>query len=481
MLLALALVGAGCGSDSSGEAAGTATAEAKTPKETRHVYRTRPDLHPPIFRVTTDKGGTAPGYMFVAAKEKKDPGGPMILDDRGEVVWFKQVQPLAATDFRVQTYRGKPVLTWFEGKVSMAGIGQGRYVIADDAYRQIAEFDTGHGVHGDLHEFLITPRGTAYVVAYRAVPHDLTSVGGPKRGWVYDSIVQEVDIASHRVLFDWRSLQHVPVVESKLRVPAKKASRKKAAIDYFHVNSVDVDHDGDLIVSARNTHTVYKISRRDGHVIWRLGGSKSDFEMGPGTAFGYQHDVRRQGDGTITLFDNSAIPAIAKFSRALVLKLDEKAKTATLVHAYVHPKALLSPHQGSEQRLPDGHVVVGWGGKPYVTEYTADGPAIWDGHLVIGDTYRAYRFPWSGHPTDRPRVVVDRDDVYVSWNGATDVVRWEVLAGPDESSLKRVEKADKTGFETKIRIDTDEKLIQVRVLDGAGRPLDGGTSRAVER
>jgi hypothetical protein len=480
VLLSLALV-AGCGSGSSGEAAGTTTAKAKTPSETRHAYRSRPDLHPPIFDVTTDRGGTAPGYVFIAAKEKTDPGGPMILDDHGDVVWFKQVQPLAAADFRVQTYRGKPVLTWWQGKVSMAGIGAGQYVIADDTYRQIARFDAGDGVHGDLHEFILTPRGTAYIVAYHAVPHDLTSVGGPKHGWVYDSIVQEVEIPSGKALFDWRSLQHVPIDESMSRKPAKDASRKKSAFDYFHVNSVDVDQDGNLIVSARNAYAVYKISRRDGHVIWRLGGRRSDFAMGPGTRFAYQHDARRQEDGTLTLFDNSSTPPVAKLSRALVLDLDEKRMTATLVHAYEHPKGLLSPHQGDEQRLPDGHVVVGWGGQPYVTEYTGDGQAIWDGHLVVGDTYRAYRFPWSGHPTDRPRVAVDGDAVYVSWNGATDVVGWEVLAGADASSLKSVKKADRTGFETKIPVKADGKLIEVRALDGAGRPLAGGASHPVER
>jgi len=294
-------------------------------------------------------------------------------------------------------------------------------------------------------------------------------------------VVQEVDIASGRVLFQWRSLDHVPLAESMLRKPVQDAAKRKGAFDYFHVNSVDIDTDGDLIVSARNTHTVYKISRADGHVIWRLGGRKSDFEMGPGTTFGYQHDARRQDDGTLTLFDNSSTPAIAKFSRGLVLKLDEKTMTATLVHAYIHPDRILSPHQGNLQRLPDGHVVVGWGGASYVSEFTGDGQALLDGHLLVGDTYRGYRFPWAGRPTDRPRVVVDGDHAYVSWNGATDVVSWELRAGDDEASLKTVEKADRGGFETELPLATDAKLIEVRALDGAGKPLAGGASEPVKR
>lgn len=481
-LLVLVFAAAGCGGDSSSESAGTTATKttAKKPNETRRVYHTRPDLHPPIFQVVASEFGQAPGYVFIGAKEKTDPGGPMILGPNGDVVWFKQVQPLAAADFRVQRYQGKPVLTWWQGKVSQTGVGQGKVVIYDDRYQKVAEIDTGRGVRSDLHEFVITPRDTALLVAYETLPYDLTSVGGKKKSWVYDSVVQEVDIATGRVLFEWRSLDHVPLVESVSRKPAKQASRK-APFDYFHVNSVDVDDDGGLIVSARNTHTIYKIGRKDGHIIWRLGGTRSDYEMGPGTTFGYQHDARRQDDGTLTLFDNSSTPDVAKVSRGLVLKLDEKAKTATLVHAYIHPKKILSPHQGDVQVLPDGHVVVGWGGASWVTEYTDDGQVLWDGKLVIGDTYRAYRFPWSGRPTDRPRIAVDGGDVYASWNGATDVVSWEVLAGADGTSLKSVKKADRSGFETKISVETDERLLAVRALDGAGHPIAGGTSRTLER
>jgi Arylsulfotransferase (ASST) len=483
LLLAGALVAGGCGSEPQSEAADNAatTTAPKPPEETRSSYKTRPDLHPPVFDVDRNVGGTAPGYIFVAAKEKTDPGGPMILDNRGQVVWFKEVQPLAATDFRVQRYRGHPVLTWWQGKISETGVGQGTDVIVDTSYRMIAEVDAGNGLRSDLHEFLITPRDTALLVAYNPVRRDLTPFHGPREGWVYDSVVQEVDIASGRVLFEWRSLEHVPLAESVSRKPAQRASRK-APFDYFHVNSVDLDDDGNYIVSARNTHTVYKLSRKGGAIMWRLGGKHSDFEMGPGTTFGYQHDARRQEDGTITVFDNSNTPAVAKVSRALVIQLDEKAKTATLVHAYEHPKHLLTPHQGNEQRLLDGHVLVTWGGIPYVTEYGTDGQVLFDGRLAIGDTYRGYRLPWEGRPKTPPAIAAEGDGgdvvVYASWNGATDVASWEVLAGPDEQSLKAVKKIDKSGFETTMRVKTDEKLVAVEALDGAGRPL--GRSHAIE-
>jgi hypothetical protein len=368
------------------------------------------------------------------------------------------------------------VLTWWEGSVTMTGVGTGRFVIADDTYRRIASFGAGNGLEGDLHEFQLTPRGTALILAYATVPRDLTSVGGRAKSWAYDSVVQEVTVPGGRVLFEWRSLDHVPLTESASRLPAKKASRK-APFDYFHVNSVDLDSDGNLIVSARNTHTIYKLDRRDGHIVWRLGGKASDFRLGKGARFGYQHDARRQADGTITLFDNSAAPPIAKFSRALVIRADERTKRATLVRAYAHPRKVLSPHQGSAQLLPNGDVFVGFGGKPFIIEFTRDGAVRFSARLRIGDFYRAFRLSWTGHPATRPAVAVRDGKAYASWNGATEVVTWQVLAGDDGESLAPVQTARKQGFETVIDLDADAKLLAVRALDARGKSL--GESRAV--
>jgi outer membrane protein assembly factor BamB len=289
--------------------------------------------------------------------------------------------------------------------------------------------------------------------------------------------VQEVTVPGGRVLFEWRSLDHVPLAESVLRKPAKAASRK-APFDYFHVNSVALDTDGNLLVSARNTHTIYKLDRRNGRILWRLGGKTSDFRMGKGTTFGYQHDARRQADGTITLFDNSAAPPIAKFSRALVIRLDERTMRATLVRAYAHPRQVLSPHQGSMQLLANGDVFVGFGGKPFITEFARGGRVLFDAKVVVGDFYRAFRFPWTGRPVTRPAVAVRDGTVYASWNGATEVASWQVLTGDDEGSLAPVKKARRQGFETAIPLDGDGKLIAVRALDADGTTLR--ESRAVE-
>jgi hypothetical protein len=213
----------------------------------------------------------------------------MILDDRGQLVWFGKYT--SARDFRVQRYRGRPVLTWWEGTV-VAGHGVGEYVIFDDSYHEIARVRAGNGYRGDLHEFLITPHGTALLTSYAPATADLSAVAGPEAGAAWDGIAQEIDIETGEVLFEWHSLDHVGVEESYVHPPDDPAY----AYDYFHINSIDVDHDENLLVSARNTWTVYKIDRESGRVLWRLGGKKSDFEMGEGTRSALQHDARRHED-----------------------------------------------------------------------------------------------------------------------------------------------------------------------------------------
>jgi hypothetical protein len=458
----LALAAAGCGSSG-------------------HVsfqhFRSRPDLRPPVVEVRTPARGAAPGYVFFAPKQKAVQAGPLIVDDGGEVVWFDPLAKDGATDFRVQRYRGQPVLTWWQG-VSFTGYGSGTYLIVDTSYRRVAEVRAGNGLEGDEHEFLLTPRGTALITIYHTIRRDLSSVGGPKSGAVLEGVVQELDVATGRVLFEWHSIDHVGLLESYVKL--RKKDGKLLPYDYFHINSVGVDSDGNLLVSARNTSTVYALDRHTGAVLWRLGGRKSDFAMGPGTRFWWQHDARRRPDGTLTLYDNGAAPPKERYSRALVLRLDTSTHAATLVRAYAHPKRLLSSSQGNEQTLAGGHVFVGWGSNPYFTEFDGSGAAVFDARFSKGaDSYRAYRFAWIGRPPGRPAAVLHGRDVYVSWNGATEVRGWQVLAGDDERHLQPLERVAKVGFETRIPALTDAKRLAVRALDGSGRVL--GTSATISR
>ena len=454
---------AGCGSSS------------KRSEPPAQKFHTRPDLRPAVISVTRRVGDTAPGYLFLAPKKKVAQMGPLIVDDDGEVVWFHPTK-LGVADFRVQRYRGRPVLTWWQGH-STKGVGRGRYEIYDSSYRRIAEVRAGRGQSGDLHEFTITPQGTALIPVYARVKRNLSSIGGRTNGSVYDNLIQEIDIATGRVLFQWSSLAHVGLGDSYLKKIPKKAAE---AYDYFHVNSIAPGPNGTLIVSARHTRAVYEIRKRTGRIVWQLGGKRSDFTMGPGTRFAWQHDARLHPDGTLTIFDNEAAPALAKRSRVIVLRLDTKRMTARLVRSYVHPKGLLVNHQGDAQFLRDGHVVVGWGAQPYLTEFDRAGGVVFDAHFNKGaDSYRVYRFPWVGRPTGRPAIFVRPEDdghltVFASWNGATEVRRWRVVAGPERTQLRPLVSVPRRGFETSLPVKTQPRYLAVQALDAAGRVL--GTS-----
>jgi hypothetical protein len=487
-LVALALVAAGC--DESKEKKQAATKQPKgTPPPSQH-FVSRPDLKPPPVRIRTPAHATAPGYVFLGAKMKVVQAGPMILDNRGQVVWFKPLDTHGVADVKVQRYRGKPVITWWRGRAPM-GVGTGYYVIYDDAYHEVARVRAGHGYTGDIHEFTITPKDTALFTIYHQLHVDLTPIGGPKEGRIFDGIVQEVDIPSGKVLFEWHSWPAIGLKESYAPPPKKAKGEKAPPDDYVHVNSIEIEPNGNFLVSARNTRAIYEIDRTTKKILWRLGGKKSDFRMGPGTTFAWQHDARRQDDGTITIFDNGAVPPVEKFSRVLVLKIDEQAKRATLVRSYRHPKRLLVPFEGNAQFLPNGNVFVGWGAVPYFSEFTRSGRVVFDASFGQGkarikgpnedaDTYRAFRFVWHGRPTDRPAVAVSGRKLYVSWNGATEVARWQLLSGKEGGSLRPGAVVAKRGFETALPLrGVDANVVAARALDRDGRIL--GTSRAVRR
>ena len=440
-------------------------------------FRSRPELKPPVVEVTMHAHGTAPGYIFCAPKNGPGEAGPgqdgcLILDDSGQPVWFSPVEREAmdVMDFKLQSYRGREVLTWWEGEHT--GFGKGEYVIADRSYREVARVRAGNGYEGDHHEFLISPQDTALFTIYHKVTMDLSEMGGEAEATVLDGIAQEVDMKSGEVLFEWHSLAHVGLDESYTK-----------PYDYFHINSIDVYDEDHLLISSRTTWTVYKIDRNSGEVIWRLGGKNSDFEMGPGTRPVYQHDARRHPDGTLTIFDNRN-ENVDEQSRAIVLKLDEEAMTAKLVHEHTHPNKVLSATQGNVQVLENGNVFVGWGSEPVLSEFSSDGELLFSASLPAeSESYRAFRFPWNGKPEGEPAVAVEAgpDDevtLYASWNGATEVADWEVLAGPGPDRLEPAGSVPRKGFETAINVTTTEPYVGVQAKDTSGKVL--GTAKAVK-
>jgi hypothetical protein len=395
--------------------------------------------------------------------------GALLLDSDNHVVWFLPTNDVA-TNLQLQEYQGKPVLTYWQGAI-VNGTGYGEDVILDTNYRQVAVIKGGNGLKPDLHDFTLTPEGSALLTAYATKSADLSSLGGAKKGQVLDSVVLEIDVASGRILHEWHSLDHIPLSESQSR------PTKDAAFDYFHVNSVSLDGPNHLLVSSRNTWAIYRLERSSGEVAWQLGGKSSDYKLGPGVEFYWQHDSRRQPDGTITLFDDGATPAEEGESRGLVLRLDDGAKTVTLDKHYTHPAHLLTDFEGSMQPLPDGHIFVGWGGLPYFSEFEADGTLIFDGRLPTNvQSYRAFRSNWTGQPLEIPAVATSIDSfgnvvVYMSWNGSTELASWEVHMGASPNALHVVASTAKDSFETTVTVPKSGKFLAAIAFDENGREL----------
>jgi hypothetical protein len=468
---------AGCGTRGAAGPAVKAAASGGAPvAEGVRSFVSRPDLRPPAVTITHP--GQAPGdpagIFLTPPASGPGQGGAMICDRQGELVWFSPDSASGSKlDFRPQAYQGATVLTYFQGLVTPAGYGEGAAVIADASYRTIHTVHAAHGLQADLHEFVLTPQGTALITAYRDAPADLTALGGPARGRVLSGVLQEIDVATGKLLFEWDSLDHVAVTDTYQKFSGGTAGQP---FDYFHINSIAVAPDGDLIISSRNTWAVYKIARPGGTIAWRLNGKKSSFAMGAGTRFYWQHMARPDGASTLTLFDDGSAPPQEKQSRALILDLDTAAMRATLKKAFVHPgKTLLATAMGSAELLPDGRMFVGWGTEPYFSEFAPDGTLLLDGAITAGDpSYRAFTAGWTGHPAELPAAAARSRagggaTVYASWNGATDTAAWTVLAGKTATALTRAGTAVRSGFETAIAVDSAGPYFAVEPRDASGR------------
>lgn len=398
----------------------------------------------------------------------------VIYDDQGQPVWIEP-DGNAVTELRVQRYRGRPVLTYWTGEI-MEGTGNGKGVILDESYRPVAEVRAGNGVLHDLHEFQLTSRGTALITSYPTIRWDLSAIGGPVDGWIWSGRLQEVDVETGEVLLDWEGMDHIDLEETVRELEDTGKSPTKP-FDPIHVNSVEEDGDG-LLVSARHTSAVYRIDRRTGEVIWRFGGKRSDIPVPEGGEFGWQHDARRQPDGTITIYDNHDQKEDGgAVSAALRFRVDEESMTAELVQALRHEDRY-GFAMGNAHYLDDGHVLVGWGMDPFATEFDENGEVVFElGGLGLG-SYRTYRSAWSGRPETAPDLAIGPDGAaYVSWNGATEVARWRLLAGQRAARLAEVASVERTGFETAIAFTGPATLVQAEALDASGRVL--GRSRRV--
>jgi hypothetical protein len=438
-------------------------------------FVSRPDLQPPAVTVTTNTEAQAPGDIFLAPYAGPGQYGPMILDGAGRLLWFKAIPSgERAADLRVQEYEGRPVLTWWQDPLVASGRSDAGVVIADSSYKDISIVRAGNGYQPDLHAFDITPQGTALFTVYDAIRCNLSPYGGPSDGAIADTLIQEIDLKTGLVRFEWHSLDHVPLANSYM--PIGHGGTPTSPWDWFHINAVS-EPSGTLLIDSRNTWAAYDVNPSGGQVVWTLGGKHSSFTMGPGASPAWQHDAREDPDGTFSFFDNGGTPKVHSQSRVIVLSLDMHAMTATLVSSFDHAKPLLAPSQGDFQPLVGGNWFVGWGQEPYFSEFAPAGELLFDAHLPA--TYQSYtvlKFPWTGNPTQPPQLAVRAGShgglvVYASWNGSTAVTQWRLLGGSSARSLTPLTTTVRSGFETAIAVSATSRYLAVQALSAQGQVL----------
>jgi hypothetical protein len=431
--------------------------------------------------------GTARGRLFLTPRARgwwprgSEQHGIMILNARGKLLWYSH-RPWVARDLKVVRYDGRPMLAFYQG-VPPGSRENSYYALLDDRYRLVRRIYARPGYRTDTHELQLTPHGTAYIFARRRVWH------APVRARVIDWVIQEIDVASGDLLFEWHSLDHVPPSASYLprpseRIPPPRSPR--AAWDYFHGNSIDISRLPTLVVSARNTSAVYAISRETGRILWTLGGKQDDFDIVRGHRawqFCAQHDARWLPNGDISLFDNGGLALFAgrgcrvHDSRVEVFRVDGRERTARRVRTFSsRPSSesgtgLRAWAMGSARRLPNGNTLVDWGTTGRVTEVAPNGDVRF-GLRLARYSYRAIRAPWVGRPAAPPRIAVScaggRPRVSVSWNGATQVRSWRILAVAPRVRARRVAGVRFRGLETSTVLTTRPRYVRA-VAVGANR------------
>ncbi|KAK5128956.1 hypothetical protein LTR85_000289 [Meristemomyces frigidus] len=450
------------------------------------AYRTQSyvsfDLNSPQASVVQWEDSCDYGFVFL------DPSGPavahrgpLIIDAKGNLIWTSD-QFETTTNQKLQQYKGEEYLTFWSGQKAKT-MGTGAYYMLDSNYTVVHKVDAvGEGLRGDLHEFKITKDDTALLTVYNLTNADLTGMGWfrTENGWITDSLFQEVDIATGELLFEWKATEHFRAEGSYMTNPFGGYTAG-IPFDFFHINSVEKDAQGNYLISSRHFHTVMCIDGKTGDVLWELGGRSEDFlDLSDGKAsdFSWQHDARwlSEEEVLLSVFDNGvAWPHVdAPYSEGLVIKMDIENRTAALVQSYRSPSRPRSSSQGSVQPIKgaDGeeHIFIGWGSSAAFSEFAVDGHLLCETHFTASaswwwervKSYRAFKTPsWSATPAAwDPSAKIDGGNLYVSWNGATDVAFWELQGrntdGDEDAptDFQVVDVMEKDAFEESFALPT---------------------------
>jgi hypothetical protein len=450
---------------------------------------TRPDLQPPA--ITTTLTGTStpgpPGVLLstpvgALGSPAGTQSGEEISDNDGQPIWFNP-SPNTALDLQMINYLGRPALAYHQN-LNPCGVCSttGYWVVLDNHYNQIATINPDDGYQADGHALEISPDGNkALLLAYNPVVVDDSANGGPPDLQVLEGVIQEIDLRTGVMDFEWHSLgsgsdgkQYVPLSDSYVSPTAAPP------YDYIHLNSAVYVSNDTILFTARHTSTVYKLSLATGLTQWRLGGTRNQFTFTDGDGGpSFAHDaqvVSGSGDAVtqVSVYDNG-VTRSPNYSRGVVFNLDETNLKASVANQWRHVPDLYGFVVGSNRLQAGGDRVISFGSTGYTDEFDSAGNVVWASQmeLVGGDqvfTYRNLRAVWHATPQAPPVIVVNRTSpttasVTSSWNGATDITGWQLFAGPDAGHLSAVSGVvPKTAFETSVNatVPAADSVFQMR-------------------
>ncbi|RMZ76557.1 hypothetical protein DV737_g4751, partial [Chaetothyriales sp. CBS 132003] len=463
-------------------------------------YKSRPDIYAPAFNITIyDEQAVTPGYIFIAPYQTFQ-AGLYIYDNHGNLVYsgFAGAGGGTSHNFHVCNVNGTDNLCYITGAQNV-GYLRGYGVIMDNTLTAVTSVKSGGGISNfDEHEFnIVDDARNVLMTSYTPEPFDLTNWGVTTgQGWVMNNYFQKLELGTNRLLYEWSAMDHIPIDETTVVPNSTEVSgtglNPTSPWDWFHINSVDQNADGDYLISARHVSTIYKISGQTGSVIWRLGGKRSDFSFPEHQNFTFQHDARwREENATttiISLFDNGSngYNNTKRYSSGLILKLDHTDNSVTFLHQYVCPNQLLSTSQGNLQLLgPNSawdraNTFHGWGSNAYISEYLNNGTMVQSGFFAATGTmnYRAFKYNYTMNPTDAPalytfaRTNSSHTVYYMSWNGATRVASWRMYGAASRNGPWMViDVTQKDGFETMFVAPRFHAWALVESLDADGKAI----------
>ncbi|KIK62494.1 hypothetical protein GYMLUDRAFT_126512, partial [Collybiopsis luxurians FD-317 M1] len=391
----------------------------------------------------------------------------------------------------LQKYNGTDhIAVWFgDGYPEGGGHGSGYNLLIDNKYLVVANLTTVNlGVGADIHELQVTPSNTAIMTAYPSQAANLSAYGGPEDGYVYNSAFQEVDIATGEVLFTWQPLGQVDPDECYAAIGQTGNGTADDPWDYFHINSVQKQDDGNYLVSSRHCHALYLLDSI-GDIIWQMGGKKSNFNFSEGANFTWQHHARIHDSSTLSVFNNGASQWEQDFpySQGLLLNFDCSDREVSLINARSPFNRTVTTSQGSVQFLENGESIIGWGSIPSFSQHDRHGNIKWSAQFASEadsvSAYRVFLHNWVGRPTTPPSMQISNTStstnvtVYAWWNGATEVMAWKLFGSTAWSPLAPVylNAVSKVDFETTLTYtgDYDEGYVffQVAAMNANGEYL----------